>query len=99
MRPHWYKRNKPRLLEAYCFQCAYCGDPVVATTVYMDYVVPRSKGGKLNLFNIVPACPTCDTAKGVEDYKKFLRQRQQDIRTFNHRRKIVARALGGRIVG
>jgi hypothetical protein len=43
-------------------KCAYCGAHGDAKLV-RDHVVPRSRGGPDNAFNIVIACEGCNTAK------------------------------------
>ncbi len=48
---------------AYRYRCAYCGEKPKNLT--MDHVIPISKGGPHTLSNIVPACKTCNTAKGA----------------------------------
>lgn len=40
--------------------CHYCGEP--ATT--KDHIVPVSKAGTSNRFNLVPSCLSCNSRKG-----------------------------------
>lgn len=42
--------------------CRYCGRPVEAPTI--DHVVPRSRGGRNSLVNLVVACKQCGSRKG-----------------------------------
>ena len=49
-------------------RCVYCG--AVATVV--DHVVPVSKGGSLDLTNLVPACQPCNAAKGASSPAQWL---------------------------
>lgn len=46
---------------AYKFRCAYCGRKKKLT---MDHVTPSSKNGGTVCDNIVPACLSCNSAKG-----------------------------------
>jgi 5-methylcytosine-specific restriction endonuclease McrA len=47
---------------AYGHRCAYCGRRKPLT---QDHVVPISKGGAHTAGNIVPACQSCNSSKGV----------------------------------
>lgn len=46
-------------------ECRYCGRPVGpdATPYEIDHVVPRAKGGRTVLSNLVLACRNCNRAK------------------------------------
>lgn len=67
--------------------CRYCGkqlEPILDTktpsqpervrddTPTIDHVVPRSKGGRNNLSNLVLSCPPCNTHKGDQVAKGFV---------------------------
>lgn len=56
-------------LEYFKNKCAYCGDSIDLLT--KDHVVPVSKGGPYIRSNIVPACNSCNTSKGSEDFKDW----------------------------
>lgn len=43
--------------------CAYCGHPLTLNSVTKDHVVPRSKGGKDDLLNVVACCTPCNGKK------------------------------------
>jgi 5-methylcytosine-specific restriction endonuclease McrA len=45
------------------FRCQYCGAKVTMRTGTRDHVVPRSRGGRDVLSNIVAACVPCNTRK------------------------------------
>ena len=51
-----------RLCRIFNFSCAYCGCTGVPLT--MDHLTPVSKGGPHTLWNIVPACRSCNSKKG-----------------------------------
>lgn len=59
------------LLEAYDGKCAYCG--VRAET--WDHIIPVSKGGVTDLWNIVPACKSCNSSKGSRDVYEWMVER------------------------
>lgn len=56
--------------EHYRDRCAYCGEKKPLT---MDHVVPVIEGGKTDVSNIVPACRSCNSAKGRGEPKVPLR--------------------------
>lgn len=43
------------------FNCQYCG---IGSSLTIDHVMPRSRGGKDSWENLVTACTTCNTKKG-----------------------------------
>ncbi len=49
-------------------RCYYCGS---VSRLTMDHVIPLSKGGKHEAWNIVPACKPCNSKKGAADPEKF----------------------------
>ncbi len=55
---------------AYGYRCAYCGTGTVALT--QDHVIPLAKGGHHTATNIVPACKTCNSRKGANDWSDRL---------------------------
>lgn len=46
---------------AYGFRCVYCGKKTIALT--QDHITPLAKGGAHTLYNIVPACISCNCRK------------------------------------
>ena len=51
------------LLMQYAYRCAYCGKIRKLT---QDHIIPLSKGGNHIKNNIVPACNSCNSRKGVQ---------------------------------
>ncbi len=49
------------VLERDSYTCQYCGAP--ATTA--DHVIPKVKGGRDELGNLVAACVSCNSRKGA----------------------------------
>ena len=49
------------------FSCQYCGSKKELT---FDHLLPRSKGGKTDLDNVVTACSSCNVKKGGRLLKK-----------------------------
>ena len=56
--------------------CAYCGGTVrKGQRLTRDHLEPVSKGGRTIQSNIVPACGSCNSSKGAEDFKEwFMKQ-------------------------
>lgn len=64
-------------------KCTYCGTAVsdtpeqgVSVQLFVEHVVPSSKGGPNNLVNYVPACGSCNSAKGDRHVLHFVRNVQ-----------------------
>lgn len=57
-------------------ECAYCGcTPRKGKGLTRDHLRPVAAGGATVQSNIVPACETCNSSKGAEDFKDwFMRQ-------------------------
>lgn len=54
-------------------KCAYCGcTPRRNQRLTKDHLRPLSEGGTTVPENIVPACKSCNSSKGVEDFKVWL---------------------------
>lgn len=43
------------------FKCVYCSDP---NNLTIDHLIPKSKGGKNDWYNLVTCCDTCNKKKG-----------------------------------
>lgn len=56
--------------------CAYCGcTPRKGKRLTKDHLEPVSQGGKTEAANIVPACFSCNSSKGADDFKEwFMKQ-------------------------
>lgn len=56
--------------------CAYCGStPRRNKKMTKDHLKPISKGGLTSPDNIIPACFSCNSSKGAEDFKEwFMKQ-------------------------
>lgn len=57
-------------------KCAYCGcTPRKNQWLTKDHLLPISQGGETIPENIVPACFSCNSSKGAEDFKDwFMKQ-------------------------
>ena len=53
-------------------ECAYCGcTPHKGRSLTRDHLQPVSRGGKTIQSNIVPACESCNSSKGADDFKDW----------------------------
>ena len=53
----WWKRKRSSGI------CHYCKTNVPVKELTMDHVIPLSRGGKSERFNLVPCCKACNTKK------------------------------------
>jgi 5-methylcytosine-specific restriction endonuclease McrA len=65
-----------RILERDRYRCQYCGLDGMANfensmVMSVDFVVPRTRGGKKTASNLVAACRPCNTLKGRREFKSF----------------------------
>ena len=56
------------ILEEFAGRCAYC--PAPATS--WDHVVPVTRGGLTEAYNIVPACVCCNSSKRTQNVWAWL---------------------------
>lgn len=53
-------------------QCAYCGcTPRKGRSLTRDHLIAIAAGGSTVQSNIVPACESCNSSKGAEDFKDW----------------------------
>jgi len=53
----WWKRKRSSGI------CHYCGEIFSPKALTMDHVIPLSRGGRSEKFNLVPCCKECNTQK------------------------------------
>ena len=53
----WWKRKKSSGV------CHYCGQTFAPADLTMDHLIPLSRGGKTEKFNLVPCCKDCNSRK------------------------------------
>lgn len=59
------------LLEKWGRECAYCGAKDVPLEI--EHIHPKSKGGSNSITNLTLSCHKCNTKKGTQDIKDFLK--------------------------
>ncbi|MDQ2902568.1 MAG: RNA-guided endonuclease IscB [Chloroflexota bacterium] len=65
------------LLEKFQRQCCYCGKKDLPLQI--EHLVPRSRGGSNRASNLCLACETCNTAKGTQDVRDFLKTQPERL--------------------
>lgn len=63
------------LLEKWGRECAYCGAKDVPLEI--EHIHPKSKGGSNSITNLTLSCHKCNTAKGTQDIKDFLKDKSR----------------------
>lgn len=81
-------------------ECAYCGcTPRKGQRLTRDHLEPISLGGRTIQSNIVPACASCNSSKGAEDFRQwFMKQTffsQERLNRIFKWRTIIRQAEGG----
>jgi len=61
------------LLEKWGRKCSYCGKENVLLQV--EHIHPKAKGGSNKISNLCLACEPCNTKKGTQDVKVFLKNK------------------------
>lgn len=46
------------------FRCQYCGETFPTNELTFDHVIPRAKGGRNSMDNVVACCAPCNSRKG-----------------------------------
>lgn len=77
-RQEWVEKNLP---DSGVWKCTYCGDELYLNMLTLDHKLSRSRRPDLryDLDNLVPACWTCNSAKGsmsIDEYKAKLAQQE-----------------------
>jgi 5-methylcytosine-specific restriction endonuclease McrA len=67
-------------LQAAWGGCAYCR--ASDESLQRDCVLPVSRGGRYTLFNVVPACRSCNASKCNGEVTGWLRRKRLDERAF-----------------
>jgi len=64
------KCNRRNILIRDQYRCQYCGILCSNRTASIDHIIPRSKGGTTDWFNVVLACHDCNRSKGNKSVKE-----------------------------
>jgi len=77
-----------RVTGGYCW---YCGCDLKEHGMTIDHLRPKSDGGTNHLPNLVPACQSCNQAKGSDDLETY--RHKQERKTFYGERARVKQAV------
>jgi len=78
------------LLEKWGRECAYCGAKNVPLEV--EHIHPKSKGGSNSITNLTLSCHKCNTAKGTQDVKDYLKDKSKLTKILKQAQKPLADA-------
>lgn len=77
------------ILDKFNNTCAYCG--VGDKTLHQEHFVPVTSRGEYTHDNIIPACKSCNSSKGIKDFltwypttNHYDKQREKKIMRFLH---------------
>lgn len=81
-------------------ECCYCGKTMrKGERLTKDHLIPISAGGRTVQSNIVPACHSCNSSKGAEDFRDwFMKQTffsQERLNKIFKWRSIIRQIEGG----
>lgn len=65
------KLKRQAVAEKCNWHCAYCGMKLSQETFVIDHVVAKSDNGTNNIDNLLPACRSCNSTKGVKTLEQF----------------------------
>ena len=92
---------RERILRRDGHRCVYCGEVLPGTSLTLDHVQPRMRGGDQSEGNLVAACRACNAEKGSAPAWAYLADRPDQRRNFltyangiwqRHRRAILEEA-------
>ena len=64
-------------------KCYYCGDHLDYDNFHMDHVIPKAKGGRGVIENLVAACCLCNLTKGdltIPEFREKIENLNGDTR-------------------
>lgn len=70
-------KRKRRILEMYENRCVYCGEQFELSSLTVDHVQPRVKGGDHSSGNLVACCRDCNAEKAGAAAWAFLATRPE----------------------
>lgn len=61
-------------LEFFNYTCAYSGEPINNSNTNIEHIIPISKGGSNNIYNIVPALDIVNKSKNASDMLEWYKE-------------------------
>ena len=72
-----FKRDK--------FKCQYCGDEAPNVILEIDHVIPVSRGGTNDIFNLVTSCRDCNRENRIRSLTMMLSSKSRNGNLMNCR--------------
>lgn len=101
--------RRRKVLHDYGYRCWYCGmelvdrwgtlNPDGEDSATIDHFVPLSRGGTNALDNLVPACRSCNGAKGSQTVEEFRYTCRREVFAAIRTREWLERALEEQTLG
>jgi hypothetical protein len=66
------KKAKSEIMTGDFFKCSYCGQPGDNSTLTVDHIIPRAKGGDNSHGNLTTACLMCNSKKSDLEVNEFI---------------------------
>jgi hypothetical protein len=76
-------RNRFRVFKRDGFSCQYCGQKPPHVVLEIDHIIPKSKGGRDDMENLITACFDCNRGKSSEelsDIPKIMKDKFSDVK-------------------
>lgn len=85
------KKLRFEIFKRDSFTCQYCGRMAPEVILEVDHILPVSKGGKNDIFNLVTSCCDCNRGKSniiISDKAEIMLQKEQ-LKKMNEQKKQV----------
>ena len=56
--------TRRNIYRHYGYRCCYCGKRFPSSELNLDHILPRSRGGRTDWYNVVTSCIPCNLRKG-----------------------------------
>lgn len=73
--------TRDRVFRMYNGHCAYCGAKLRRSSVTVDHVHPKARGGTRTFKNTKPSCQFCNMFKACSNVQQFKKKILKEIRT------------------
>lgn len=70
-RKKFSKSERQQIYDKFNGRCAYCGCEITLQQMQADHIVPLELGGADDIFNLYPACRSCNHYKHTLTVEKF----------------------------
>lgn len=82
------KKDRFEIFKRDSFKCQYCGKSAPEVVLEVDHIVPVSKGGDNEMFNLVTACFDCNRGKSNRELSDntVIKQQKEMLDDINEKR-------------